>query len=203
MKNKKTIITFILIALLLIVAIIVNIIALNGKNKIAKSKEENVILSTETENKVENDIITEEDLELRGDKFVGSVVKDVNDNQIILEPKEDIPMVVILTDFSNEQSAQVLKISQTYYESYKEKVEFTCVVVNQQIEKVEKYINENNISIPVVYDTKESALVLENDITNFPTILMINKNGEIINTLTSEINDDIIEANLDILSENY
>ena len=68
---------------------------------------------------------------------------------------------------------------------------------------MEKYINENNISIPVVYDTKEGALVLENNITNFPTILMINKNGEIINTLTSEINDDIIEANLDILSENY
>ena len=207
MKNKKTVITFVLIGVLLILAIVVNIIALSGKNEIKENSQTQTNLSTEVENIVENNTITEEDLELVGEKYVAADVRDANNNDTILETEEDKPMILVFWNTSNVDSTEALKVIQSFYEKYNDKVKFSCVAVidevNENKEKVENFISENNITIPIIYDTINNSLTTANNITKIPTILMINKNGEIINTLTAEINEDIIEANLDILSENY
>ena len=207
MKNKKTVITFVLIGVLLTLAIVVNIIALSGKNEIKENHQTQTNLSTEFENIVENNVITEEDLELVGEKYVPADVKDTNNNDTILEAEEDKPMILVFWNTSNVNSIEALKVIQSFYEKYNDNVKFSSVAVidefNENKEKVENFITENNITIPIMYDTVNNSLTTANNITKIPTILMINKNAEIINTLADEINEDIIEANLDILSENY
>lgn len=207
MKNKKTVIIFILIGILLISGIVVNIIALNGKNELKENNQVQTNLSTEVGNIVENNIVTEEDLELIGEKYVAADVKDTNNNETKLETEEDKPMILVFWNTSNANSTEVLKVVQAFYESYSDKVKFNCVAVidevNEDKEKVEKFMSENNITIPLVYDTADNSFTTANNVTKIPTILIINKNSEIINTLTDEINEDIVEANLDILSENY
>lgn len=206
MKNKKTLITFILIGILLILAIAVNIIALNGKNEVKKNIQVQSNVSTEVENTVEANVITEENLELTGEKYIEADVKDANDIETILEVKDN-PMIIVFWNISNENSVEALKTVQAFYEDYSEKINFNCVTVIDEVketkENVEKFISENNITMPIVYDSKDNSLIKANNVTKIPTILIINKNAEIINTLTNEINEDIVEANLDILSENY
>ena len=55
-----------------------------------------------------------------------------------------------------------------------------------------------------MYDLDYSAKN-EYNITTIPTLVFINKNKEIINTISKieHINEDVITANLDILAENY
>lgn len=206
MKNKKTLITFILIGILLILAIAVNIIALNGKNEVKENIQVQSNVSTEVENTVEANVITEENLELTGEKYIEADVKDANDIETILEVKDN-PMIIVFWNISNENSVEALKTVQAFYEDYSEKINFNCVTVIDEVketkENVEKFISENNITMPIVYDSKDNSLIKANNVTKIPTILIINKNAEIINTLTDEINEDIVEANLDILSENY
>lgn len=206
MKNKKTLITFILIGILLILAIAVNIIALNGKNEVKENIQVQSNVSTEVENTVEANVITEENLELTGEKYIEADVKDSNDIETILEVKDN-PMIIVFWNISNENSVEALKTVQAFYEDYSEKINFNCVTVIDEVketkENVEKFISENNITMPIVYDSKDNSLIKANNVTKIPTILIINKNAEIINTLTDEINEDIVEANLDILSENY
>lgn len=206
MKNKKTLITFILIGILLILAIAVNIIALNGKNEVKENIQVQSNVSTEVENTVEANVITEENLELTGEKYIEADVKDANDIETILEVKDN-PMIIVFWNISNENSVEALKTVQAFYEDYSEKINFNCVTVIDEVketkENVEKFISENNITMPIVYDSKDNSLIKANNVTKIPTILIINKNAEIINTLTNEINEDIVEANLDILSENY
>lgn len=204
MKNKKMIITFILIAILLIVAIAVNVIAIKGKKT---NNENNTNLSSEVENNVDKNIASEEDLELNGDKYIAGNVKDADDNDVTVDTNENTPMILVFWNTSEEKSIEALNAVQTYYEEYKDKITFNCVAVidgvSETKEEIEEFISQNNITMPVVYDTTENSLTIANNITKIPTILMVDKKAEIINTLTDEINEDIIEANLDILAENY
>lgn len=183
--NKKIIIC-VLIVILFISAIVITIVARNGE-------KEN--LSTDLgENVVQNDITAElDELELRGDKFSG-----------ISEAGK--PMIILYCNPKEESSMEAVKMLQNCYANYQEKVTFRVIVAMDNEEEkgsADSFIAENNIEIPVTYELVIDSESTANEISNVPTLLMVNKRGEKINSLIDHITEDAINANLDILTENY
>lgn len=216
--TKKRIIVFILIALLLISGIVVNIIAMQGRKELDKKDNISTNIAENVDNNIENkvlntsladvsNIINEEDLELSGDKYNSFDVQDKDGNTVKLGLEENKPMVLLFWNNIEEVSVDALKLLQGYVEKYGEKVTFSSVAViensDEEKQDVEKVISENEITIPIVYDTEDGAASKANNISKIPSIVMINKKGEIINTVSDDINEDVIEANLDILVENF
>lgn len=216
--TKKRIIIGILIALLLIAGIAVNIIAMRERkqleenNNISTNVAENV--NSNTENKVLNtsladvsNIISEDELELGGDKYNSADVQDRDGNNITLDTEENKPMVILFWNNTEASAIDTLKILQSNVEKYGEKITFSAVAVVDNSEEakqeVEKVIEENDITMPVLYDTVDASLTTANNVSKIPSVVIINKKGEIINTVTDDINQDVIEANLDIIVENF
>lgn len=212
--TKKRIIIGVIIALLLVVGIGVNIVALKMKEDNNQNNNQVSNNSTNSQENVESDtsknevksenVITEDDLELNGEPYKIADAQDKDGNSIALERQLDKPMVILF--WNNEEAGlEVLKMLQNNYEKYSDKIIFSAVSVVDKvdIENIEKQIADNNITILNVYDTEDGSVSKANNVDKLPTIVAINKNGEIINTVTDEINEDIIEANLDIIAENY
>lgn len=216
--TKKRIIIGILIVLLLIAGIVVNIIAMKGRKQLSENNNmstnvaENV--NNSSENKVLNttladvsNIISEDELELGGDKYNSADVQDRDGNNVTLDIEENKPMVILFWNNTEEDAVDALKILQSNLEKYSEKITFSAVAVVDNSEEakqeVENVIAENEITIPVVYDTVDASLSTANNVSKIPSVVIINKKGEIINTVTEDINQDVIEANLDIIAENF
>ncbi len=204
MKNKK-IILGIAIAILLIAACVLGYVILeqNKASKVDLAKQ-----STDIAKKVENtknNNTVEDELKLNGDKYNSADVTDKDNNTVTLEQEENKPMLMA---FWNLDSMEVLNTIQSFYENYGEKVTFSAVGVVDLTEEnrntIDAFIGENNITIPVVYDSVEASASTSNNVSAIPTVLIINKDGEVINTVKEDnINKDVIEANLDIVTENY
>lgn len=216
--TKKRIIIGILIVLLLIAGIVVNIIAMQGRKQLSENNNmstnfaENV--NNSDENKVLNttladisNIISEDELELGGDKYNSADVQDKDGNNVTLDVEENKPMVILFWNSAEESAVDALKILQSNLEKYGEKITFSAVAVVDNFEEakqeIENVIAENEITIPVVYDTVEASLSTANNVSKIPSVVIVNKKGEIINTVTEDINQDVIEANLDIIAENF
>lgn len=212
--TKKKIIIIASVILLIIVGIVIYIVTVNNKNadELITQYEKNVqdsnssFLNTSlADNSIGN--ITEEDLELTGDKYVSADVQDISGNVVTLELKENRPMIMLFIDINNLESINALICLQQFYDEYKDNVDFVATIVADDFEEanegVQKIIEENQITIPFVFDTVENALSMVNNMINMPSLVMINKKGEIINSIFNNINEDAIGANLDIISENY
>lgn len=222
--SKKRIIIFVIIALLLIAGIVVNIIAWKDREDIKNKQNQPTNVAEDVDNASENETfnntflnnslantdltnITEEDLELSGEKYNVADVQDKDGNTTTLELEENKPMVMLFWNNTEDASMEALKNLQSFYDKYSEKITFASIVVADSFEEnkseVEKVITENEITIPVYYDTLDASASKANNVSNVPSLVMINKKGEKINTVTEDINTDVIEANLDILAENY
>ena len=208
--SKKRIFIGILIALLLIAGIAVNIIAMQGRKEIEENNKvsTNVVkdVNNNTENRVPNttladiaNVILEDELELGGDKYNPADVQDKDGNTVTLETEENKPMVILFWNDTEEGAIDALK--------YGDKITFSAVAVVDNSEEakqnIENIISENGITIPLAYDTIDASLSTANNVSKIPSAVIINKKGEIINTVTNDINQDVIEANLDIVTENY
>lgn len=207
---KKKIIIIVLIIALFAVAVGVNFIAM-------KQKQQNAPMNiAQNDIPKENLQVQEEDneeinakmdaLELSGNQYKPETVVDKDGNSLTANLEENKPMITLYWNTKEEASKEALKFMQKKYSAYKDKVTFKAIATldNMEEEKpfVESFITENNIEIPIVYSTSDSSNTV-NEIANIPTILVINKDGQVINTLINNITVDVIEANLDIITENF
>jgi len=225
--SKKRIIIGIVIALLLIAGIGVNIIAMQGRKEIEQkqmastntaqnvdntSKKEdtqNVVKNEATNNEENNENTMNEELELTGDKYNPADVIDKDGNTVTLETEENKPMVVLYWNAGNEGSIEALEVLQSFYDKYQEKVNFVAMAVvnNYEEEKanVETVLADKNITMLAYYDGVDGSSANANNVSNIPTLLVVNKNAEIINKVVDEVpkSADAVEANLDIITENF
>lgn len=224
--SKKRIIIGILIALLLIAGIGVNIIAMQGRKEINEKQQnstntvqnvdnttekgENVVKDEVTNNEENNEnTMTEEELELTGDKYIKADVIDKDGNTVTLETEENKPMVILYWNAENESSIEALEVLQSFYDKYQEKVNFVAMAVvnNYEEEKanVETILTDKNITMSAYYDGIDGSSANANNVSNIPTLLVVNKNAEIINKVIDEVpkSSDVVEANLDIITENF
>lgn len=207
---KKKIIIIVLIIILFAVAVGVNFIAMKQKQQNAPMNiSQNDIPKENLQSQEENneEINAKMDaLELSGNQYKPETVVDKEGNSLTANLEENKPMITLYWNTKEEASKEALKFMQEKYSAYKDRVTFTAIATldNMEEEKplVESFITENNIEIPIVYSTSDSSNTV-NEIANIPTILVINEDGQVINTLINNITVDVIEANLDIITENF
>lgn len=209
MSNKKIITIGVII---LIVAIAVWGVLIFTNNNTKENQNDEIISNSQKNENVTNTNQEEvsTDLELHGEPYEPSLVYDSENNQVTLADYSDKPMALFFFNTSESDCDEIMQILQKNYDTYKEKVNFVNIAAVDETtetkEKVSEYIETNNITMPVLYDTDYSAKN-EYDVDTIPTLVFINKNKEIINTVSKykneEIDEDLIQANLDILSENY
>lgn len=132
-------------------------------------------------------------------------IYDKEENEIKLSNFEGTPRLILFWKTSVNDSVEMLKIINSYYEEYKDKVTILVVSesdgVTESIKSVEKYLELKEISMPVYYDLNSDASLVYN-ITELPTMISIDENNNIINTKTGVISEDALEANLDLLLNN-
>ncbi len=196
MENKKLwqILCFIGIGMTLIAAFVII------------SSFENFKTSQELLEKSNKDMST--NLELSGEKYSVSHLYDENNNEVTLDQYADKPMVLLFFNTKELKASDAILLLEENYEKYKSQINFVNIALIDGVvetkENIANYITDNSITMPVLYDSEYTAKE-EYKVEKIPTFVFVNKNQEIINTIDEEenITQDVIEANLDILSENY
>ena len=198
MEKKKIIIISIITVIVL--GLLIGMVFIINQNK-TKGEIDN-------ENTKSNEVIEENtiDLELTGEEYSPSKVYKEDNTEIALSDFSDKPMALLFFNTTEIEASKSVRILQKYYDNYKEKINFVNISVIDGVtetkEDIKEFLERNNITIPVLYDTEYLAKN-EYKIESIPTFVFINKNNEIINTISTDINEDVIEANLDIIAENY
>lgn len=195
LKNKKV---ALILCIILVIVIIASIFLIFASNK-----NENNNLDVNNEQNVNNN---EDESDFSGPEYKTSKVYDENNEEISLSDFSNTAMALVFFDLTDE-SLDVIKIFEKYEKDYLDKVNIVGVCVEEEssndINAVKEKIKESNINLKnVLYDLDYSA---QNEYSVFsaPTLVFINKQNQIINTLTTSMNEDVITANLDILAENY
>ena len=113
--------------------------------------------------------------------------------EFTLSQYKDKPLAILFSDFaeSKDLSEEYLSLLNQFYAKYSSKVQFLC------IDKTSSATTDSNIKI---YQNKNG---IENySIETLPTLVFIDKDGKIINK-TDSITLDSLEANLDLITENF
>ena len=125
------------------------------------------------------------------------VVYTKDNEEIDIETLKDKPMFIVFWSKENTESIEVIKRVNNFYDNYKEKVNFLLISVDQEPdEKI-----ESEISAPIYYDFYQET-VRGMEVSNIPAIVTI-KGDDIENSRAGLASSDMIEANLELLVENY
>ena len=106
---------------------------------------------------------------------------------------KDKPLAILFSDFSEnfDISVDYLSLMDSYYNDYKSNVQFLC------IDKSKLADTDSNIEI-----FKDLNGIEKYSIEELPTLVFINKDGEIMNQTTS-LTLDSLKANLDLITGNF
>lgn len=135
-------------------------------------------------------------------------IENVNYNDAILFKKDksevklsdfkDKPIMLLFFNEENEESIEVLKKVEELYPNYKETIQF--FMINTAKEANEDLAND--YSLEIYYDFYEETAIKYN-ITQLPSMIYINESNEVFNAKQGFTTTDALEANLDILSNNF
>lgn len=108
------------------------------------------------------------------------------------------PVMLLFWNSENEDSINVLKKVNEIYKNYDGKIEFLMVSTSKEIPENLK----NEISVNVYYDLNNEYQTKYN-VEIVPTMVYIDKENKIMNAKSGVPSSDAIEANLDILADNF
>lgn len=170
MKNKKTI---------LICLIFVGILAVSSYmyNKLSYD-DKSIVLAQKKSDKVMLPEFT---------------LIDMNGNEIFIKDMLGKPTIINFWATWCGYCIEEMPHFQKAYEKYKDKINFIMIdAVDGARETVEigkNYIEENEYTFPVYFDTKMEA-VISCGIVGFPTTLFVSSDGEILLTYSSYLSED-------------
>ena len=119
-------------------------------------------------------------------------------SEINLSDYNNSPVMVLFWNSENEKSVEMLKRVNEFYDTYKDSINFLAIHTTENMS--ESLFTD--ISVPIYYD-KNQTIVNQYNITELPAMLYINEQNEIFNSKTGLTTNDALEANLDILSNNF
>lgn len=184
MDNKKGII---LVCILIIIFIIICAIELFNKDSRNINIESQEIIYDE-ESKTED---------LEADYKDITVYKEDGTEEKISDYK-NMPIMILFWNEKSEDSVKVLKKVNELYSKYENRIKFFMIDTSDKVDDNIK----NEISIDIYYDLDKEA-INEYRIKKYPSMIYIDKNNEVFNAKTGFTTTDALEANLDILSENF
>lgn len=217
MKEKKNIILLIFAVLIFIGALIFLVWSFNAQSNINIDMDElnlngNVKNNTETENKTNSENIDQEvDIVNNVDNQEISNTQDVedvsytditvyneNNDEVSLSEYTDNSVVLLFWSPENEESIEVLKKINDKYEKYKEKIKFLMISTSKEVPENIK----SEISMDIYYDVNNEYKQKYN-VQTIPTMIYIYKDNSIMNAKSGMPSSDAIEANLDLLADNF
>lgn len=195
MKDKKTVI-FLVVAIIIFICAL--IFAVWSKNAIDnKNSNENEIeqIADTTNTSTQEEVSQTKDLNAVYEDFT---TVDDEGKEIKLSDYKDQAVMVLFWNSENEDSIEMLKRVNAMYPKYKDTVK--VLAINTKNEKDLEILNE--IEVPVYYDQNQE-IVNQYNITELPAMLYINAQNEVFNSKTGLTTNDALEANFDILAENF
>lgn len=186
--NKNNIILLILAILFFIFAALFAYSTFTDTNNPANNLSNNTPPVQET-------TITEEEFfeNLEYENFTDFEFTDENNNKLKMSSYLGKPIAILFSDFTeNSNNSNNFKtILESYYNDYKDNVQFFCLDQND----IQEYDSEIKLYKDINGNEKYS-------IEQLPTLLFIDSEGNIINQVT-KITEDSMEANLDLICGNY
>ena len=130
---------------------------------------------------------------LEYDSLIDFTYYNKENEEISLSRYKDKPLAILFSDFAEEFDVSVdyLSLMDSYYDDYKSNVQFLC------IDKSKFANTDSNIEI-----LKDKDGIEKYSIETLPTLVFINKEGEIMNQTTS-LTLDSLKANLDLITGNF
>lgn len=117
--------------------------------------------------------------------------------EINIDDYKDKPIMMIFWNSNNEDSIELIRRADKLYNNYKDEVNFLLISTDQEVNTA---IDEE-IEAPIYYDFyQEASRNLELD--EVPAVITIDKDGNINNARGGLASSDMLEANLDILTDN-
>lgn len=129
---------------------------------------------------------------------------DIDGNQVSIDDFLGKPIVLLLWKSDNEKSYTMINLITKYYDSYKEKINFLTINVNEldlDLEIVEN-VKAANFKIPMYFDS-DLEIIEEFQTEKFPYIAFYDAEGVSEKSFSESIDEDSLEANLDLLIKNY
>lgn len=228
MKEKKNIILLIFAVILFIIALAFFMWSFFGEhntnikfegilekekssnNDIAQNKVEKKNSTTNEEqeengNEDEENVVNNEDgaevsntQDVENVSYTDITVFKEDNTETTLSEFSGKPVMLLFWNSENEDSINVLKKVNEIYKNYDAKIEFLMVSTSKEIPEDLK----NEISVNVYYDLNNEYQTKYN-VEIVPTMVYIDKENKIMNAKSGVPSSDAIEANLDILADNF
>lgn len=173
-----------------------NISSITQNKAVQENTVNNEIINEEIDNSESKDISNTEDIE--NISYTDITIYNENNEEISLSEFADTSVMMLFWNSQNEDSVEVLKKVNNLYEKYKEKVKFLMISTSRDISENIK----SEISMNIYYDLNNEYQEKYN-IQKIPTMIYIYKDNSIMNAKSGIPSNDAIEANLDILSDNF
>lgn len=122
-------------------------------------------------------------------------------NELKINKENELGIAIIFWSSDTENSLETLELIDSYYELYKDYIDFYIINTSEKNDNIIEIVNNCNFTFPVYYDSENKASEFY-EINTLPTLVFIEKNGE-SHTINDGIDEDTLTANLDILAENY
>ncbi len=130
--------------------------------------------------------------------YTDITVYSENNTEISLSQYSGKPVMLLFWSPENQDSIEVLKKVNEMHDKYIDKVEFLMVSNSKDIPEELK----NEISIDIYYDLNNEYQTKYN-VEVIPTMIYIDKENSVMNAKSGMPSSDAIEANLDILADNF
>lgn len=136
--------------------------------------------------------------DLQVTKYLNFTVYREDNTEVNLSEYENNPVMILFFNDKDSGSLEVLNAVDSLYEKYKDTVKFLMVNTNKDInpELKDKY------KLEIFYDFYKEA-VRNYNITEFPAMIYITRENSIFNAKVGIPSLDSIDANLDIISNDY
>lgn len=199
MKEKKNIILLIIAIIVFVVALIFFVWSTNQKDI------DNINLNTlNTNENSEENLEPQREIESSNTQDVEEVsYQDISiytedETEVKLSEFSGKPVMLLFWNPENNDSINVLEKVNGKYNDYKDKIEFFMISTSNEIPEQIK----NEISMKIYYDLNGEGQEKYNT-SVIPTMIYIDGNNEIINAKSGVPSNDAIEANLDLISNNF
>ena len=168
----------------------------NNDVAIENTDEEKLTLEDfEDENYVEEESNTED---IENVEYKDFVIYKEDKTEVKLSEYKNTPIMLLFFDPAVEDSMTVLKKVEDMYKDYENQIEFFMINTAEEVDEKLK----DEYSLEIFYDFDGNAQK-EYNIETMPSMIYIDKANEIMNAKSGVVSTDALEANLDILSNNF
>ena len=146
--------------------------------------------------KVENEVSKTQDIE--NVNYNDATLFKKDRTEVKISDYKDKPIMLLFFSEESEESMEVLKKVEELYPNYKETIQFFMINTDKEVneELAKKH------SLEIYYDFYEETAIKYNK-TQVPSMIYINDLNEVFNAKEGFTTTDALEANLDILSNNF